>query len=622
MGCSWVCVKEDEMSTDRNAGWKPGDPIGYINPEVPQVALPAYEGKRREVLVPDTLDLQDMARLAINGMTAPTDPLADHELYWWATFNSNPPMIHHSRADECQAKHMEAVPLLRLVSGSDQNLHVEQRWIEVMLQMQGPDGVLYCPKIGRPWVYWTVASEPEPPGDHYISPCVMSRLPASMGIYYELTGDPVWKEAARKVVDGLIGLAEHDGDMARVSLCAEGSGTARIVHALSDVYRCTGYEPALELAGKMANWVMKASNRYDDDGRFLKGAGYSFAPGQHFHGHTIELLGLVNYGMVAGDEEALEFARRGFEYGMTQGECTLGYFPEWLGMGRPQTLEVCELADMIGLAVKLSQSGAGDYWDMADRWTRNLFYEGQLRRAERLNWMSEKSAPSGAPVHWDTPRVEPTIPPYHSAERAIERNIGSFGGWLSPNDFFPHPYPHNRKMRDVGIMHCCTGNGARAIYYIWEGVLTHEKGRLRVNLLLNRASEWADVDSHIPYAGQVDITVKQPVDLSVRIPEWVQPGQTGCTVTGEPRPLSWEGRYAAVGPVREGDVVTLKFPIGERDQSIDVQQRTYRILLRGNTCVAVDPPGVNYPLFQRDHYRTDTRWRKVDRFVSEKVIEW
>ena len=31
------------------------------------------------------------------------------------------------------------------------------------------------------------------------------------------------------------------------------------------------------------------------------------------------------------------------------------------------------------------------------------------------------------------------------------------------------------------------------MYYIWQHILTYDQGRLRVNLLLNRASDWADV---------------------------------------------------------------------------------------------------------------------------------
>jgi hypothetical protein len=44
-----------------------------------------------------------------------------------------------------------------------------------------------------------------------------------------------------------------------------------------------------------------------------------------------------------------------------------------------------------------------------------------------------------------------------------------------------------------------------------------------VNLLLNRASAWADLDSYIPYEGRVDVRVKRDCELAVRIPEWVKP---------------------------------------------------------------------------------------------------
>ena len=61
-----------------NAGRKPGDTIGYIREEIPDFDVPAYEGERYEALVPDTLDLQERAALAVNTLTGPTDPLADH----------------------------------------------------------------------------------------------------------------------------------------------------------------------------------------------------------------------------------------------------------------------------------------------------------------------------------------------------------------------------------------------------------------------------------------------------------------------------------------------------------------------------------------------------------------
>ncbi len=54
-----------------------------------------------------------------------------------------------------------------------------------------------------------------------------------------------------------------------------------------------------------------------------------------------------------------------------------------------------------------------------------------------------------------------------------------------------------------------------------------------------------------------------------------------------------------------------------------MEKRTYRILLRGSTCVAIDPPGANVPLFRRDHYLAGrTRWRTVERFVADRTVRW
>ena len=48
-----------------------------------------------------------------------------------------------------------------------------------------------------------------------------------------------------------------------------------------------------------------------------------------------------------------------------------------------------------------------------------------------------------------------------------------------------------------------------------------------------------------------------------------------------------------------------------------------RMVFKGNEVVLIDPPGRNCPLYQRDHYRVNgTRWRKIQRFVSDKVIDW
>lgn len=624
---------------------KKSSTIKYINPIFPSVTVPPYSGQRYEAVVPDTLDLQEVAQLAINGLTSPTDPDADYEIYWRAIFNTNPPIMKHEESDVVQVKHMEALPLMRILCGSRLNLHVEQRWMEVMRQMQGPDGLFYIPKPGRPWCVFGEYGA-EPPGDHYGSTWMTGRLIGAMTIYGLLTGEPEWTQACRRAVDGLNKLANHSGGKAHFTWSEYGEegrfnppadradgilnpamSLSWAIQGLASFHRHSGYQPALQLAEELARWVMEDSRHFGPDGKFLEEyPGRKYA---HFHAHTAGLQALLEYGIIAGESNAVEFARRGFEYGAAQGDCVttrtgpprhfnyycaeeslLGFFPEWLYLPRPQTLELCELAEMIIVAVRLSAHGVGDYWDLADRWIRNLFVEGQLTRADRVYAQAEKSIPSA-------------VPPHATADRAVERNIGSFGGWLTPNDFLPDWLPLDRNKRNAGIMHCCTGNGARALYYIWENSLTCADGRLRVNLLLNRASPWADVESHIPYTGQVDVKVKQKTTLSIRLPQWVKPGEASCAVNDTPRSLSFTGRYAEVGEVRPQDAVTLTFSISERTEEIVAEKRFYKAVIKGSTVVSIDPPGVSCPLFQREHYRENlTRWHRVSRFVADKSVAW
>ena len=175
----------------------------------------------------------------------------------------------------------------------------------------------------------------------------------------------------------------------------------------------------------------------------------------------------------------------------------------------------------------------------------------------------------------------------------------------------------------MGTMHCCTGNGTRALYYLWDHILRYDSGRLRVNLLLNRASPWADVDSHIPYMGQVDVKVKQPVDLSLRIPEWVKPSEVRVQVNGQDRRVSWAGRYVQVGEMKPGNVATMLFPIAERTDNAFIEKERYWLVRKGNDVVKIEPPGRYCPIYQREHYRVNsTRWRQMERFVSQEVIHW
>ena len=173
--------------------------IQYIRETIPPFKVPTYLGDRYAALVPDTLDLQERAALAVHGLTGPTDPEADYEIYWLAYMHGDRPVMQHDHNDHVQIKFHEALPLMRLMSGSDLNDHIDERWMEVVLQMQGPSGLLYYPVVGRPWAgrfLFEAQFGPLPP-DHYAQPYNNGRLLGAVAVYHLVTGDDLWLDVGR-----------------------------------------------------------------------------------------------------------------------------------------------------------------------------------------------------------------------------------------------------------------------------------------------------------------------------------------------------------------------------------------------------------------------------------------
>lgn len=639
------------MAKKGEANWKPGDPIGYIRQEIPGFSLPAYEGDRYEAMVPDTYDLQERAALVVHAMTEATDPLADHEPYYAVYFRTDPAvMLHSSWHGATWPKFPESVGLMRLVSGTDENLHVDEKWMEVALKSQGSDGLIYTPMKGRPWAYWDVAMGSQVrerdlfgvrvDDEQIICPMGAGRLLSTMALYASRDGSGVWRDAARRLADGLVDLAVDEGDFAHywphVQLAIKErpadsevrldqinfDGYSRVVYGLVHGYRLLGHEPALELASKFSVFMRRYF--FAEDGCFWSSPGNPRMA--HFHGHSNALLAMQANAADSGDDDLMEFVVRGFERGIEYARNTekedsayvsspggdlIGYFPEHVESPEWEGAELCEVADMIAVALALSDAGIGDYWDDADRWTRNMFAEGQLLSTDWIDRVPEGGFRN--PRERYRPRHVPDE--YATADRVAERNVGSFAGWPSANDWYVG--------NGMGIMHCCTVNAARALYWIWRRMLRYDDGKLRINLLFNRCSRWADVDSYIPYQGRADVKVKLPVDLSVRIPEWVAPGETRASVNGQNRRIGWDGRYAKIGSVKPGDLVTLTFPINEGTVMVHIEKEQFTLVRKGNDVVYIDPPGRYCPLYQRDHYRSsEPRWRKIERFVTNEDIEW
>jgi hypothetical protein len=385
-----------------------------------------------------------------------------------------------------------------------------------------------------------------------------------------------------------------------------------LIQGLAQYYKVSGYEPARNLAAKLVRYGMGPAGCYDARGRFLfspvdkKWFVSSFPEvetgplGGHTHTRILGLLCMREYATAVKDQDVMAFVKSGYEWVRTRGSSLTGWYPEHITEGAFGVCEGCGVGELVALGVKLSVDGVGDYWDDVDRWVRNMFAELQLTQ---VDWIDRFAAS----------RPKKPVTYNESDKQVAESNIGAFGCTL-------------RNEWAKGFIHCCTGNCTRAIYYVWEHMLESKGEELRLNLLMNYASNSADVYSYIPYEGRVDLKIKRPFrSVLVRAPEWVKAGSPEliCKVNGIPREVRWEGKYVDSGKAVPGDKIVVTFPIRERTVRESIGGVPYTLVIKGNTVISIDPPGENGPLFERASYRANqTRWRKIGRFVSEESIVW
>ncbi len=626
----------------------PPGTIEYVNPDIPDFPDPEYPGDYYDTMAPATLDLAERARLSVNALTGMLNPNMDWEMYTSVYHYHDPPFMAHSSGDlATMGKYLEVIPLVRQMCGSPQNMEAERGLMEVFLKQQGEDGLIYLPLPGRPWVLPPVMQPNSGlpgrnDGVNQVSLLGYGNTRSMIGflIYGQKYPRGPFHEAAQRMCEGFKRTIIEDGDIAytfsswmkpgRAIVKPEhpprgilGGMIAWLATAMVSFDQAMDDPESTELAMKLIRYSMGDLNYYDENGRFMPdGPGVGGGPyaekSAHFYTHVKNITAALYVIERTGDLELLDRAVKAYDWAKQAGDDKLGYFPVVTTdvPGGFFTSETCEVSDMILAAVKFSRLGI-DRWDDADRWLRNQLAENQLTD---ISWLQDGSLDFSK----TTANIDSFDKGLVTTDRVAERTVGAFCGWPGVNDWVSQDDWGTGQHLGMTIMNCCSGSGARGLYIVWRDMVEYKEGRLRVNLLLNRASKWADIDSFIPYTGRVDVKTKRKLkNLEIRIPQWVKPEEVSCEVDGSPRELKFVARYAIVGKVKKGQVCTLKFPIFERTDTINVQGQDYTIVRRGNTVVKIDPPGKYHPFYQRAHYRNEKPlYRKVRRFVSDEDFGW
>lgn len=598
-------------------------------------------GQRYQAQVPDTLDLAARGALALHALAGGLDHDNEYRVLG---------------GGECGgvklgAKFAEAFSAMRVMSGSDHALGVEEGLMQALLANLGQDGLLYTPGD-------TVKDRVSDRGyesawEDYTDPCANGRMILAMMYRYQQDQDPVWPKRIRKMVAGLARMAQYGDDYAyfpeggatsefaylkhsgyrdvsepqREHVGPEGSvfdNTNHPIRALSQWYQMSGDTQALDLARKITKWLLKPVYWVEGDDIDIVGPERGRWDG-HFHGHMITFRSLLWYAEVSNDRRVKELVRSAYEYALNFGLPRIGWFPSWIGPRDIPTLaetisykklcEGCILGDVVALAIKLSDAGMGDYWEDVDGYVRNQLVEQQFTDPEAIRRVKE--------------RVPVFAPKSNYARRDyLGGYCGGSGVTCIPETSF---YPSA----------CCVPNGALGLYYAWESIVRHDNGSVRVNLLLNRASPWVDVDSYLPYEGKVVVRNKSARRVALRVPGWAPKQEVEVAINDKRASPFWVGNYMVLDGLSAQDVITVEFPVveqtveytvpdgeyvpPERGGQGELSRTRYTCCFKGNTLVNISPRDEtsDYPIYRREEYKENKApVRDVTRYVSPYTISW
>ncbi len=636
--------------------WKPSgkETSESLKARTRAINRPKEVGTYYEATVPDTLDLAERARYGINHFTSIISEKDNYEMYWRADFDN------YNKADgwawpgymwfqcsplmACQPKALEAMAMDRLMSGSQQNLEREARMMEMMVSALGDEGLYWVlPSAGKkPWL----GPEDIRPYAHVHG---QGRMMRAMIAWYQYTGDPAWKARIDRMVNAWDTLmVAHKDDYAYVPLQGwvdkpylgscyikgrgwksteepageregqeEGSLTCHQGHwpgVLANWYLLTGNEQALRLSGELTRFLTKPKFWADwKGGEYpgVVGAEHAHWEG-HLHGYANALLAILEYAIAANDQRLKLFAREGYEWTRQNVLMRIGFLPNGHGAA---------IGRLLALAIKLTDAGVGDYWEDVDLYIRNQGVELQIT-PEDIPHIRDLIRQNPNP-----PRPKELITDYATgtSDGVAEASVGGFGlGY--------HPYYKN------GWALWCDAWGNYGIFYAWDAALRHENGIARVNLLLNRASPWMDVDSYIPYEGKVILKNKQAREALVRIPLYVDLKDVTCRIGRRTVQLRWFGRYLRVEGLKAGEEVTIEFPLEERTERWAATSKSdwYGLPLpagtvctmkfKGNTLITISPsPGPGCRLYENraEKYKAaKAPMKKIIRHATPLDLKW
>lgn len=212
--------------------------------------------------------------------------------------------------------------------------------------------------------------------------------------------------------------------------------------------------------------------------------------------------------------------------------------------------------DMIRVGLKLEDFNAESTFDEIERWTRNQLAEGQIDSFTGQNFI-----PNFVTNDYSTDRVGSKVTGLWFSDATHSLAIPSATQMFNLDD---------------------ATNPMHAMYEVWDHIVQIKDSFAQINFNLNRASQYLDVKSDLPYRGKVMVTTKSDIgpiaNMGIRVPSWADKNSVSVSIqdsSGE-RPLAFgtdwtwiSSGYVSLAAIKSNTSYIIRFPIKVSQQQFN-----------------------------------------------------
>jgi hypothetical protein len=465
--------------------------------------------------------------------------------------------------------------------------HIPGRWLNALVSVEDLGISMDCEKVIETLAEWTYRSFDHAMGlSRSLDLNTFEIIPVSelhnlretthaLAAMIRHCGDKRAAEIAKKQIDTVDRYFDHDtghwdeerfrrerGGSTSSGFAQGGKPPAfpttfgRYIGSLVRLYLASHMESALVQAIKLKDYAFKSI--LDEGGNYD-----AELFGSHTHSTTAMISSLALLAQVIGDHEILERVRAFVENGLNQialefGWCIENYYR------RDHYGEINNTADIMEACLILGKAGWTEYFQRAERILRGHFLPAQLLDTSFI-------------PEWECPDQD-------YRHRLASRARGAFG--------FPCPYGHEYKFDGwISFNWDIVGGGVAGLCQAYKDKVTKTESLVSVNLHFDHSDEDLSVKSPYTNEGIMEVAVKRPVVVRVRLSDWVDRRKLTVRINQQPADCHLSGAWLYLSGLKQGDRVEIGIPMTVIRQDYEFRSEVFSFRWKGDAVDAVASEG-------------------------------